>query len=90
MISPHVAQQLFQQSGKNAVNPYELTERELDILQCLSDGQRNKAIAEKLHLSEGTIRNYISTIYLKLQVNDRDEAIAKAKNEKLCVNSSRR
>ncbi|WP_410769531.1 response regulator [Fontibacillus sp. BL9] len=90
MISPHVAQQLFQQTEESAINPYDLTERELDILQCLTEGQRNKAISEKLHLSEGTIRNYISSIYLKLQVSDRDAAIAKAKNEKLCVNSSNR
>ncbi|WP_334073237.1 MULTISPECIES: hybrid sensor histidine kinase/response regulator transcription factor [Paenibacillus] len=89
MISPHVAQQLFQQqTEKSAANPYGLTERELDILQCLTDGKRNKAIAEKLHLSEGTIRNYISAIYLKLQVSDRDTAIAKAKKEQLGTKSS--
>jgi len=88
MISPHVAQQLFQQPENNDDNPYGLTERERDILQCLTEGHRNKAIAEKLHLSEGTVRNYISSIYLKLQVNDRDAAVAKAKEEQLGVKSS--
>lgn len=88
MISPHVAQQLFQQPENNVANPYGLTEREQDILQCLTEGIRNKAIAERLHLSEGTVRNYISSIYLKLQVNDRDAAVAKAKEEQLGVTSS--
>lgn len=88
MISPHVAQQLFQQPENNVANPYGLTEREQDILQCLTEGIRNKAIAERLHLSEGAVRNYISSIYLKLQVNDRDAAVAKAKEEQLCAKSS--
>lgn len=82
MISQDVAQQLFQyQTGDKAPNPYELTEREMDVLRCLTEGIRNKEIAQKLHLSEGTIRNYISSIYLKLQVNGRDEAVEKARVE---------
>ncbi|WP_087434137.1 hybrid sensor histidine kinase/response regulator transcription factor [Paenibacillus apiarius] len=84
MISQDVAQQLFHyETGDSKHNPYELTERELDVLQCLTEGLRNKAIAEKLHLSEGTIRNYISSIYLKLQVQGREEAVEKARNERL-------
>lgn len=84
MISQDVAHQLFQHQNVNAaLNPYDLTERELDVLQGLTEGLRNKAIAQKLHLSEGTIRNYISSIYLKLQVTNRDEAVEKTKNEHL-------
>ncbi|WP_373233537.1 response regulator [Cohnella sp.] len=82
MISQDVAHQLFQHlSGDKAPNPYELTEREIDVLRCLTEGLRNKEIAQKLHLSEGTIRNYISFIYLKLQVNSREEAVEKARVE---------
>lgn len=82
MISQDVAHQLFQiQTGNQSPNPYELTERELDVLRCLTEGSRNKEIAQKLHLSEGTIRNYISSIYLKLQVNGREEAVEKARVE---------
>lgn len=88
MISPHVAQQLFQRPEKNVVDPYGLTERELNILQCLTEGHRNKEIARKLHLSEGTVRNYISSVYLKLQVSDRDTAVAKAIEEQICAKSS--
>ncbi|MED4730931.1 hybrid sensor histidine kinase/response regulator transcription factor [Aneurinibacillus migulanus] len=82
MISQDVAHQLFQyQTRDRASNPYELTEREIDVLRCLTEGFRNKEIAQRLHLSEGTIRNYISSIYLKLQVNGREEAVEKAKAE---------
>ena len=84
MISQDMAHQLFhKETGHTEDNPYELTERELDVLQCLTEGLRNKAIAQKLHLSEGTIRNYISSIYLKLQVQGREEAVEKARNEHL-------
>jgi two-component system, NarL family, sensor histidine kinase FusK len=84
MISQNVAHQLFQnQKLDTNLNLYELTERELDILQGLTDGLRNKAIAQRLHLSEGTVRNYISTIYLKLQVGSREEALEKIKDEQL-------
>ncbi len=82
MISQDVAQRLFQtRMGDKAPNPYELTEREADVLRCLTEGLRNKEIAQMLHLSEGTIRNYISSIYLKLQVNGREEAVEKARQE---------
>ncbi|UNK19065.1 LuxR C-terminal-related transcriptional regulator [Paenibacillus sp. N3/727] len=84
MISQDMAQQLFHHEMKDtAKNPYELTERELDVLQCLMEGLRNKAIAQRLYLSEGTIRNYISSIYLKMQVQGREEAVEKARNEHL-------
>ncbi|MEF2966577.1 hybrid sensor histidine kinase/response regulator transcription factor [Paenibacillus sp. M1] len=82
MISRDMAHQLFQyQTGDKAANPYELTERETDVLRCLIEGLRNKEIAQRLHLSEGTVRNYISSIYLKLQVNGREEAVEKARVE---------
>lgn len=51
----------------------ELTPRELEIYQAVADGLNNKEIAEKLFLSEGTIRNYISQLLLKLDVRDRTQ-----------------
>ncbi|MBT2291435.1 hybrid sensor histidine kinase/response regulator transcription factor [Paenibacillus albidus] len=83
MISQDVAGHLFQDQQRITLNPYDLTERELDVLQGLSQGHRNKTIAQNLHLSEGTIRNYISSIYLKLQVGSREEAVEKIKKERL-------
>jgi DNA-binding NarL/FixJ family response regulator len=57
----------------------DLTPRELDVLELIAAGYTNKAIAEKLVLSPKTIRNQVSTIYGKLQVAGRAEAIIKAR-----------
>ena len=62
---------------------YGLSERELQVLHCLSDGLSNKEIAEKLYLSEGTVKNYISSIYAKMDVRDRIQASKKAHEEGL-------
>lgn len=59
----------------------QLTERERDILEQIVDGKENMAIARSLGITLKTVRNHISNIYSKLQVADRAEAIAQAKNE---------
>jgi DNA-binding NarL/FixJ family response regulator len=51
-----------------------LTEREIAVLQHLANGKTNREIAETLFLSEGTVKNYVSTILGKLQANDRTHA----------------
>jgi len=51
-----------------------LSDRELDVLRLLGHGMTNSAIAEQLFLSEGTVRNYVSSILTKLQVEDRTQA----------------
>ena len=48
-----------------------LTEQEFQIVKCVADGLSNKEIADKLFLSEGTVRNYISNILSKLDLRDR-------------------
>ena len=56
--------------------PYEqLTERELEVLQSAADGLTNKAIAQRLVITEKTVKNHISNIFSKLNVNDRTQAI---------------
>ncbi|MGQ9657599.1 MAG: LuxR C-terminal-related transcriptional regulator [Fimbriimonadales bacterium] len=52
----------------------ELTAREMEVLRLMADGKRNREIAETLFLSEKTVKNYISSILFKLQVNSRTEA----------------
>lgn len=52
-----------------------LSSREVDVSLLLADGMANKHMASALHLSEGTIKNYISDIYSKLQVKSRKEAV---------------
>ncbi|NLC03883.1 MAG: response regulator transcription factor [Tissierellia bacterium] len=51
----------------------ELSPREMDILKLVADGKNNKEIASCLYLSEGTIRNYISTMLDKLHLRDRTQ-----------------
>jgi len=56
----------------------DLTERELDILNLLTSAKSNREIAKILFISEKTVKNHISNIYRKLQVNTRTEAMLKA------------
>ncbi|MGV8026675.1 MAG: response regulator [Anaerolineaceae bacterium] len=51
-----------------------LTEREKEVLMLISHGKSNAEIAENLYLSEGTVRNYVSSILEKLDVTDRTQA----------------
>lgn len=51
------------------------TERENEILQLMARGLSNSDIARQLYLSEGTVRNYISSIFAKLGVSDRTQAV---------------
>jgi len=54
---------------------FQLTTRERDVMRLLAEGHSNLEIAQKLFLSEKTIRNHISNIYRKLQITNRGEAI---------------
>lgn len=60
-----------------------ITERELEILQAIAQGKGNREIAKEFYLSEGTVRNYVSNIYAKLNVKDRAEAILYAIEKKI-------
>lgn len=52
----------------------ELTDREIEVLKEVATGKRNKEIADTLFISEKTVKNHISSILMKLHVNDRTEA----------------
>jgi len=58
----------------------QLTEREREILHLIASGAANAEIAERLHLSQKTVSNYVSNIFSKLQVADRAEAIIRARD----------
>jgi DNA-binding NarL/FixJ family response regulator len=51
-----------------------LTERERDVLRLIARGRPNKEIAAELHLTEGTVKGYVSTVLAKLEVTDRTQA----------------
>jgi len=55
-----------------------LTPREEEVLLLLVEGLSNKEIGARLHLTEGTIKNYVSAIIAKLQANDRTHAVVTA------------
>ncbi|MBL8046067.1 MAG: response regulator transcription factor [Anaerolineales bacterium] len=57
----------------------ELTEREREVLQLMTQGADNKSIAEKLVISGKTVSNHITSIFSKLQVADRAQAILRAR-----------
>ncbi len=62
---------------------YDLNHQEIKVLKCLTQGLSNKDISEKMFLSLGTVKNYVSTIYSKLNVKNRSAAIIKAMEESL-------
>ncbi|MFJ8257638.1 response regulator [Peribacillus asahii] len=55
-----------------------LTRRECEVLQLLADGQSNRAIGETLYISEKTVKNHVSNILQKMNVNDRTQAVVLA------------
>jgi DNA-binding NarL/FixJ family response regulator len=67
-------------AAKPRTGPFpELTEREHEILDLVARGLTNQAIASRLVLSEKTIRNHVSNVFMKLQVQDRAAAIVRAR-----------
>ena len=60
-----------------------LTEREASVLRLVAGGYSNKEIGRSLFLSEGTIKNYVSDILLKLDCRDRTHAVLKAITQRL-------
>lgn len=82
-VDPIVAGKLFTHfnlaeqvlpSASDEIKAADLSARELDILKLLARGLSNEDIAATLHLSLGTVRNYLSTIFAKLNVSDRTQA----------------
>lgn len=55
-----------------------LTRREEEVQRLLVEALSNKEIGAQLRLSEGTVRNHVSTIIAKLQINDRTQAVVTA------------
>jgi DNA-binding NarL/FixJ family response regulator len=85
IFSPTIAQRLMQYFGAprpaSPSQPFpDLTEREREVLTLIAQGYTNQAIAEQLVISPKTVRNHISSIFSKLQVTSRLEAILRAKD----------
>jgi len=85
-MSPHIARKVLQMFKQNVPPPkadYNLSARELEVLELLTQGADFKLIAEKLFLSPFTVRAHIRNIYDKLHVHSKSEAVAKALKEQV-------
>lgn len=82
LIAPSVARKVLaefsrlaepaQTSKRELIEP--LSEREKQILELIGGGLTNREIAQRLHLAEGTVKNYVTTLLQKLNVDDRTQA----------------
>ena len=85
VINPRVAARLVQEVRGTrglALNPFtELTEREMEVLLLISDGLSNAVIAERLVISEKTVKGHVSNILSKLHLADRTQAAVYAWRE---------
>jgi DNA-binding NarL/FixJ family response regulator len=82
-MTPQIARQVvqyFQQVREAAPDVQRLTPRETQVLQQLARGFRYKEIVDNLGISAGTLHSYISSIYEKLHVHSRTEAVVKFLN----------
>ncbi|MBK5430382.1 hybrid sensor histidine kinase/response regulator transcription factor [Bacillus sp. TH25] len=84
LIDQGMSHKIFEKFDEQIETPqskataYELTAREIEILQLVAKGLRYTTIASRLYLSNGTVRNYASTAYTKLGVRNKEEAVQKA------------
>ncbi|GLV54948.1 DNA-binding response regulator [Dictyobacter sp. S3.2.2.5] len=91
-IQPRLANKLlieFGRKGRNPARPQsyhssdDLSPREIEILKLLAEGASNRKIAEQLGLAEGTVKNHVSNILSKLQIENRTQAAHLARERKL-------
>ncbi len=78
MVHPKVAGTIISSVSRDEdyleeIEKYGLTDREVTIIKEIANGLSNKEIAKKLYLSEGTVKNNISTILSKLDLRDRTQ-----------------
>lgn len=74
-IAARLIAQIPKETRKKSLADYGLTARESIIANLIAQGYLNETIAQKLGISIGTAKNYISSIYAKLEVNNRQQAI---------------
>jgi DNA-binding NarL/FixJ family response regulator len=88
LISPRIASTLLDRIREReerapAVTEVELSARELEVLSLLADGRGNAEIGEALFISLSTVRNHISSILMKLHVDNRVQAAVRAVRERM-------
>jgi DNA-binding NarL/FixJ family response regulator len=77
-IQPKLAAELIKEfnkpRGSRIKKENELTQREYEVIALIADGLNNKDIAERLFISEKTVKNHVSNIFRKINVSDRTQA----------------
>ena len=79
MLHPEAALKLIRQFRRmldDEASKFNLTNRELEVLQLLAYGYTNRKIAEKMYISEQTVKSHVIHIFQKLGASDRTEAVA--------------
>lgn len=71
--------EIMSSTAKKEALPDSITEREKEVCTLLAQGLTNRQIADKLYISEGTVKNYISSIYDKTGIHDRAKLIVAIK-----------
>jgi DNA-binding NarL/FixJ family response regulator len=81
LISPHIAAKVLQRVRASSSSPEiaetirsELSDREIEVLKLIANGKDNAQIAAELHISPKTVKNHISNILMKLQIENRIQA----------------
>jgi DNA-binding NarL/FixJ family response regulator len=81
LISPHIAAKVLQRVRATSSSPEiadtiraELSDREVEVLKLIANGTDNAQIAAELHISPKTVKNHISNILMKLQIDNRIQA----------------
>ncbi|MCI0364788.1 MAG: response regulator transcription factor, partial [Phycisphaerales bacterium] len=80
-MTPEIARrviELFQKSAPPAQSDLGLTPQEVNLLRLLAEGHSYQAAGEQMHVSINTVRNYIRSIYDKLHVHSKSQAVSKA------------
>jgi DNA-binding NarL/FixJ family response regulator len=74
-IAARLIAQIPGEPRRKSLGDYGLTEREREIAELIAQGYGNEKLAKALGISMGTVKNYVSTIYSKLQVENRQQAV---------------
>ena len=78
--SLHKSNKISTEIDHKKIEELEISKREYEVLQSISDGLSNKEIAEKLFLSESTIKTHVSSLLVKLNAKRRTQALQIAKS----------
>ena len=82
-LAPEAAQVLIKSATQPRRPEYDLTPREMEVLQLMVEGLNNNEIAERLVVSRSTVKFHVSSILAKLNVSSRTEAVALALHQKI-------